>query len=55
MLRNIIIGVIIGYIVSYFGYHMDIINFFQPYVTFEITNLMYYIFCAVVACIFLKN
>ena len=55
MLRNSIIGLIVGYILTNFNFHVEVMNFVQPFVTFEVTMLIYYIICAVVACILLKN
>lgn len=55
MIRNSIIGLIVGYILTKFNFHIEVINFIQPFVTFEVTMLIYYIICATVACILLKN
>lgn len=55
MIRNSVIGLIVGYILTYFNFHTEVLNFIQPFVTFEVTNLIYYVICAVVACILLKN
>ena len=46
MIRNSIIGLIVGYILTNFNFHIEVINFIQPFVTFEVTMLVYYIICA---------
>lgn len=55
MIRNSIIGLIVGYILTNFNFHIEVMNVIQPFVTFEVTMLIYYIICAVAACILLKN
>lgn len=55
MLRNILIGFVVGFILTHFNFHIEVMNFIQPYVTFEVTTIVYYVICAAVACILLKN
>lgn len=55
MIRNIVIGVVVGYILTCFDLQTEIMQFIQPYVTFEVTAIVYYIVCAVIACILLKK
>ena len=55
MLNNIVVGLVVGFILTHFGLDIEVMNFIQPYVTFEVTTIVYYVICAAVACILLKN
>ena len=55
MLRGVLIGLFIGYVVQYFNYDTTVINTIQSYVTFDVTNEIYYVICAVMGCILFRG
>ncbi len=55
MIKGIIGGTFIGFLMTYLGADSTFIEVVQPYVTFEVTAMVYYIFAAILGCIFIKG
>lgn len=55
MFSGIILGLLIGYILSYFGMVDVVLTTIQPYITFEATAILYYAIFAVLGCVFRRR